>query len=125
MASLPAAQRAANADGDRDGWNNFSEFAFWLNPLRSDPQPHQFVRGADGAPRLIFRRRLYAGDLGYVIRLSPDLQTWFAAGSDLLLESIVRPAGEAFEIVTMRFQSDDPELQQRAFVKIEAHPAAP
>jgi mono/diheme cytochrome c family protein len=125
MASLPAAQRAAEADGDGDGWSNFSEFAFWLDPLHADPQPHQFVRGADGAPRLIFRRRLYAGDLGYVIHLSPDLQTWFPAGSDLLLESIVRPAGENYEIVTMRFQSADPELQQRAFVKIEAQQAAP
>jgi mono/diheme cytochrome c family protein len=125
MASLPAAQRTAEADGDGDGWSNFSEFAFWLDPLHADAQPHQFVRGADGALRLTFRRRLYAGDLGYVIQLSADLQAWFPAGSDLILESIVRPPGEAFETVTMRFQSDDPALQQRAFIRIEAQAAGP
>ena len=57
MAALPAAARAMDADPDFDGLPNFAEFAYWLNPLRTESPPQAATRGADGILRFTFRRR--------------------------------------------------------------------
>lgn len=68
-------------DPDRDGRNNFAEYAFATDP--TDPsshfsmQPLMIQSGAESFLTLKFRRR--AGSfVGYRVEASPDLQAWSA-----------------------------------------------
>lgn len=78
-----------------------------------------------GLLRFTFRRRLNGGDIGYTILISANLETWTPAGGQLLPESLTRPPGEGYEIVTMRFANPGPEYVQRAFFILESATLAP
>ena len=96
-----------NPDGD--GFTNFAEFAFGLNPLAFDtagvPTVTAEVKPADGKTYLTvtYRRRTDAPSLIYEIQTTANLTTWTTSGADIEPVS-VQPAGNNLEVVKVRIQ---------------------
>ena len=96
-----------NPDGD--GFTNFAEFAFGLNPQTSDtvgvPTVTAEVKPADGKTYLTvtYRRRTDAVNLIYEIQTTADLVIWTTSGADVEPISIA-PGGINLEVVKVRIQ---------------------
>jgi hypothetical protein len=70
-----------SADPDGDGFTNFWERAFSLDPTTPSAASSWPTLGqADGNPTLTYRRSIGATDLTYQVLWSRDLKTWAPAG---------------------------------------------
>jgi hypothetical protein len=72
------------ADADGDGIDNFTVYAFVLQPESSGPRPLEVISGVGSqGMTLAYRIRTAATDLAYRLELSTDLHTWIDAGGEV------------------------------------------
>lgn len=72
------------ADADGDGIDNFTVYAFVLQPESSGPRPLEVISGVGTqGMTLAYRIRTAATDLAYRLELSTDLHTWIDAGGEV------------------------------------------
>ena len=85
---LTGADRSPTADPDHDNINNLLEYAFDMDPTKSDtaglPVGTVAVDPADGKRHLMlsYRRWIGGGGLQYVVEVSTDLVNWSSTDSD-------------------------------------------
>lgn len=115
----PASQLILTADPDNDSLTNFAEYAFDLDPTRS--QATQAVR-VEAAPdnselTISYRARPAAHGISYSVATSTDLVNWSSHAADLIpVSSTIQPDGSRLVIVKLAPAGG---LSPTLFVRIE------
>ncbi|MEI6607151.1 MAG: hypothetical protein WCP35_17705, partial [Verrucomicrobiota bacterium] len=99
------------ADADHDGWSNFMEFAFGLDPTKgSSVNPCTPLHGT----QFSYTRRANSG-LTYTVEYSTDLTTWNPATAS---ESAGTADSNGVQTVTVTVSN--PALNGKLFVRVKA-----
>ena len=92
-----------DSDPDGDGRSNWAEYCFGTNPRVSDQVDVRNVTANSGGQNyfaLAFIRRHNAFDIGWSLRSSDDLASWFEDGS--IVHGSTQPAGVGLERLILR-----------------------
>ncbi len=118
---LAGADRSATADSDHDGINNLLEYAFDLDPTKSDPAGLPVcafaVNPGDGKQHLMlsYRRWIGGGGLQYVVEVSTDLVSWSSPSSDIQANGAPVPdANGVTEVVNLWINPSTDALPRKA-----------
>ncbi len=107
------------ADPDQDGFDNFHEYAFGLNPRAAQGGSTiaigRVTLGADTYDTFTFNRRRHALDLDYAVQFSADLMSW---------SSITVPFGDPVELEggmeRVTYRDTLPSSSTRRFARVLA-----
>jgi hypothetical protein len=114
----------ANTDWDGDGFTNFAEFAFGLNPKVPDSSPlrDQWIESSGGNQWFYIRytRHILAVRMvDYTIQASDALAGWRDITSEVEEVEPIENLNGAVEIITIRYRLPSP-MPKSAFFRIEA-----
>ncbi len=92
-----------DSDPDGDGRSNWEEYCFGTNPRVMDQVDVENVAASSGGQNyfaLAFTRRYNAFDIGWSLRSSDDMASWFEDGS--IIHGSPQSVGVDLEKVTLR-----------------------
>jgi hypothetical protein len=116
--STPA-NRLPTADPDKDGMDNWSEYAFWLDPDNgSSVNPIRQGLQRATATFTYTRRDPALTGLDYKVWTSPDLNGW--AEDDAVVES-VSELGGGKQSVTVTLDASAPLAAAKLFLRVTAN----
>lgn len=130
LANFTAEQRAdpelidPEADPDGDGRNNFTEYAFNLNPTEADAEPlfRQKLEPIEGSAEKIlvieYQRRRLRPDVDYVLAVAPALGQWVDDSAELEEISVIDDEDGVTETVRVRVLAPTLHFSQR-FVRLQ------
>lgn len=130
LAHFTAEQRAdpewidPEADPDGDGRNNFTEYAFNLNPNEADTEPlfRQSLEPIEGSVEKIlvieYQRRRLRPDVDYVLAVAPALDQWVDDSAELEEVSVTDDENGVTETVRVRVLAPTLHFSQR-FVRLQ------
>lgn len=109
-----------DADPDHDGWSNFAEFSFMLDPLASEAtQAHSVDHsGLPNTMTISYRARPGTHDVRYTVAISADLINWDRSESSVTAVSTVYQA-DGSDLVTVSYALPV-EAVELLFVRVEA-----
>ncbi|MFZ4767582.1 MAG: hypothetical protein ACOYMN_21750, partial [Roseimicrobium sp.] len=106
-------------DVDKDGYNNYAEYLFGMNPNAANTPPAIIERGASG-PEMVYRRNRVA-NANWAVQTSINLVDWpnAVAGVDYQVVSTTLDATDSnVEIIRIRLLN--PAAGQGLFARVEA-----
>jgi hypothetical protein len=111
------------ADPDRDGVPNLLEYAFGLDPWRTDPRPVMLVSrpeaGADVYDLVVtFQRRRTAPDLSYRLEVASDLLNRWLAAAGFVVEGPVSDDGNGVTETAAYYVRSPAADRGRGFVRL-------
>jgi hypothetical protein len=130
LANFTTEQRAdpdlinPEADPDGDGRNNFTEYAFNLDPNEADTEPlfRQTLEPLEGSAEKIliieYQRRRLRPDVDYVLAVAPALGQWVNNSIELEEVSVTADENGVTETVRVRVLAPTQHFSQR-FVRLQ------
>lgn len=112
------------ADPDGDGRNNFTEYAFNLNPTEANAEPlfRQSLEPLEGSAEKIlvieYQRRRLRPDVDYVLAVAPALGQWVDDSAELEEVSVIDDENGVTETVRVRVLAPTLHFSQR-FVRLK------
>lgn len=94
-------------DDDKDGFDNFTEFAFGSNPMdaTSVPKVHALIARPAGKQALAATFHRFAGGaVDFIVETSPDLVTWSANPTQIFRNGGLRNSADGLGGADVRYQ---------------------